>query len=147
MERVINNLAEMEHFAQEERERLFADMLKRTSATVVGLSGELGAGKTAFVKAFAKALGITESVTSPTFVLARFYAIPGHSRVARLVHIDAYRIASPEELHVLRWEALLADPLNLILVEWQEHLGELFPKGSRVLYFEVESETIRKIHA
>jgi tRNA threonylcarbamoyladenosine biosynthesis protein TsaE len=95
------------------------------SAFVAGLSGHLGAGKTAFTKAVAAELGIPEVVTSPTFVLMKIYDISGSRETPfrRLVHIDAYRLEKPEELEALKWEQLVADPHNLIMVEWPENVG------------------------
>lgn len=91
-------------------------------AMVVGLSGHLGAGKTAFVKALAKEMGVEEIVTSPTFVLMKIYETKD-ARWPRLVHIDAYRLERAEELAALDWERLVADPHNLIMVEWPENVG------------------------
>ncbi len=96
------------------------------SAIVLGLSGNLGAGKTAFVKAVCKNLGIKETVTSPTFIIMKIYEIPTNSLDfpwKRLVHIDAYRIDDPKEIEVLKLEKVIADPKNLILIEWPEKLG------------------------
>jgi tRNA threonylcarbamoyladenosine biosynthesis protein TsaE len=94
-------------------------------ALVVGLSGHLGAGKTAFVKAVAKELGIKEEVTSPTFVIMKMYDIDSSAKSPwkRLVHIDAYRLEQPEELAVLNWKNIIADKDNLIMVEWPENVG------------------------
>jgi tRNA threonylcarbamoyladenosine biosynthesis protein TsaE len=91
-------------------------------ALVVGLSGHLGAGKTAFVKAIAKEMGVEETVTSPTFVLMKIYETK-NKRWPRLVHIDAYRLEQPEEMAAIRWESLVADSHNLILIEWPENVG------------------------
>lgn len=101
-----------------------------TQATLVGLSGHLGAGKTAFVKVLAKSLGVTDEITSPTYVIMKIYDISidlslglGLCTWKRLVHIDAYRLEKYEELEVLNWEQLIADPNNLIVVEWPENAG------------------------
>ena len=95
MERIIKSIPELEQFARHFLEHLAA---KGDGATIVGLSGDLGAGKTAFVKAAAKALGISEEVLSSTFVIAKFYDIPEHHHWSRLVHVDAYRIEESAEL-------------------------------------------------
>jgi tRNA threonylcarbamoyladenosine biosynthesis protein TsaE len=116
-------------------------MLKENSATVVGLYGELGAGKTTFMKYFAMTLGITEEVNSPTFVLMKFFEIPESAitsnklTVNKLIHIDAYRLESGEELKKLGWDELLADPKNLICIEWPERVAEIMPEHF-VLRFE-----------
>ncbi len=110
-----------------------AEASEMTEATVVGLSGHLGAGKTAFVKAIAKILGVVETVTSPTFVIMKAYSRevkPNEDEPffagtpwARLIHIDAYRLERPQELEVLDFERLVADPRNLIMIEWPENVG------------------------
>ena len=98
------------------------------SATIIGLSGNLGAGKTAFVKCVAKLLGISEDVTSPTFVLMKLYDITAKKTSGesypwkKLVHIDAYRLERTQELEVLKFAELVADPNNLILIEWPENV-------------------------
>ncbi len=85
----------------------------------IALSGDLGAGKTTLVQAIARELGVTETVTSPTFVVMKQYAVSG-SRFKTLVHIDAYRIEDEAELDVLHIRDLLADRANLVIVEWPE---------------------------
>ena len=106
-------------------------------ALVVGLSGHLGAGKTAFTKAVATLLGVEEEITSPTFVIMKMYSINDQVSIIndqkgaqtvetpwkRLVHIDAYRLEKREELVALDWEKLVADKNNLILMEWPENVG------------------------
>ncbi len=100
-----------------------------SGATVVALSGELGAGKTTFAQAMAKALGVEETVTSPTFVLEKIYALE-NQKFARLVHVDAYRLKVAHELEVLGWKELLQDPGNLIILEWPENVADVVPKDA-----------------
>lgn len=122
-----------------EAARFVAGLSPRTdSATVVALSGELGAGKTAFVKGVAKALGLHEHITSPTFVIMKLYPIgkpkasngAGDRRFKKLVHIDAYRLKGEHHLKVLGWEELLRDPGNLICVEWPEQAAGAIPASA-----------------
>jgi len=100
----------------------------KVQAAVVGLRGDLGAGKTTLAQGIAHELGVTEHVTSPTFILERVYPL---SRPAakweRLVHTDAYRLDSESELRHLGWQELLVDPGNLILVEWPERVAGSLP--------------------
>lgn len=113
-----------------EAARFARELAPRTDrATVVTLSGELGAGKTAFVKALAKELGVAEHVTSPTFVIMKIYDLEAQ-KFSRLVHIDAYRLKGEHHLKVLDWDDLLADPQNLICMEWPEQAGEAVPKDA-----------------
>ena len=121
--------------AAKKHNKLIGEHPESIEATTVGLSGHLVAGKTAFVKAVAKMLGINETVTSPTFVIMKLYEIPlavkagGASESGvwpwkRLVHIDAYRLGRPEEMEALDFEHLVADPRNLIMLEWPENVQE-----------------------
>ncbi len=109
-------------------------------ATLVGLSGHLGAGKTAFVKCVAKILGIKEDITSPTFVIMKIYELgesEQYPQWRRLVHIDAYRLESQEELEGIGFEKLLSDPHNLILMEWPENVGLDHFKKDAFIAFEI----------
>lgn len=90
-------------------------------AVLIGLSGELGSGKTTFVQGFAKSLGIKKRVISPTFVLMKRYK--------NLYHIDCYRIDSYKEILDLGWKDMLANKENIILVEWAEKIKKIFPKS------------------
>lgn len=128
-------------FAKEFIKKLPTENTKK--AFVVGLVGDLGAGKTTFVQAVAKELGAKESVTSPTFVLVQRYAIQ-HPAFSSLVHIDAYRL-HPGEAHTIGWDEYLADPKNLVLVEWPEKMEDAFPKNAEQLHFSVVDEETRAI--
>lgn len=87
---------------------------------VIILTGELGAGKTTFTQGLARGLGITATITSPTFVLARNHDHPAGG--LNLVHVDAYRVTSDDELASLDLETLLED--SVVVVEWGRGLAE-----------------------
>lgn len=87
---------------------------------VVVLAGELGAGKTALTKSIAVGMGITEPVTSPTFVISRVHQGPAVS----LVHVDAYRLGGSLELEDLDLDTDLAQAS--VVVEWGTGLAEHF---------------------
>ena len=126
--------------------KLFIDTLpawKGERAHVVGLVGELGAGKTTFVQKVAELLGIRERVTSPTFVIAKPYDTE-HPLFRRLVHIDAYRLG-PDEPDTFGFAAYIADPENLVIVEWPERIPGGMPEGARRLSFDVAGEEARQI--
>jgi len=111
---------------ENEAARFVADLTPhKDAATVITLSGDLGAGKTAFVKGVAKALGVHEHVTSPTFVIMKIYPLDGVFK--KLVHIDAYRLKGEHHLKVLGWEEFLKDPRNLICIEWPEQVPQAMP--------------------
>jgi tRNA threonylcarbamoyladenosine biosynthesis protein TsaE len=96
-------------------ERLAADLV---AGDLVVLTGELGAGKTTFVRGLAAGLGATGPVLSPTFVIARVYS---GGRVP-LVHVDAYRLGSRVEVDDLDLDADVAE--SVTVVEWGEGLVE-----------------------
>jgi len=104
--------------------------VRDTGATVVALSGELGAGKTTFAQGMALALGVEERVTSPTFVLEKIYELQDQ-KWRHLIHIDAYRINDAHELEVLGWHEIVADPSNLIIIEWPENVAALIPSSAK----------------
>lgn len=101
-------------------------------ALVIGLSGELGAGKTAFVRSFARALGARGRVASPTFLLARRYPIPGGGA---LLHADAYRVARASEMRAAGIADAIRDPRNVVVVEWAERIAPLLPKSAPRMRF------------
>ena len=116
----------------------------RKEALVIGLEGELGAGKTCFVKGFAERLGVKETITSPTFVLLKIFKL-SRKKFKRLIHIDAYRINSVKELKVLGWEKFLKDPQNIIIIEWTDKARGILPKNYLQAKFEHFKENERKI--
>lgn len=176
-----------------------------SGATVILLSGDLGAGKTTFTKSFAKALGVEEEVTSPTFVVMKRYELPlsssvttsssplssprrrgsthdhktssldmdsrlrGNDKVSaeenkdetlkqvqgdnggfkNLIHIDAYRLESGEEMNALDFKDYISNPENIVLIEWPEKIEsaiETIPQQNIItLSFEVVDETTREM--
>lgn len=108
----------------------------REAARVIALSGELGAGKTTFAQGVAHALGVAETVSSPTFVIEKVYALAGQS-FQRLIHIDAYRLSGAQDLRALGWEEIILDLGNLILLEWPERVPELIPADAIRIRFDI----------
>jgi L-threonylcarbamoyladenylate synthase len=88
-------------------------------AIVFALEGEMGAGKTVFTKGLARAMGITELVTSPTFILENEYA----TGKEKLFHFDAWRMSDPNEIRDLDFEKLIKDR-SVIAVEWAERVSD-----------------------
>lgn len=125
--------------------RAFAEQFTKNTdartdhAVLVTLSGDLGAGKTTFTQMVARALGVDEDVTSPTFVIEKIYQLTGQ-KFDRLIHIDAYRLESPHELEALEFKELLEDRKNLILLEWPERVAELLPADAIEIRFDITGE-------
>jgi tRNA threonylcarbamoyladenosine biosynthesis protein TsaE len=110
---------------------VFNLLLNSDKAVVVGLYGNLGAGKTTFTQCVARVLEVGEMVTSPTFVLEKIYELTD-KKFTHLIHIDAYRIEKSEELLHLGWNEIISDPYNLILIEWPERVLDIMPKHIKV---------------
>jgi len=143
MPTTIHNLDELKKFATDFVKKL--EVAEKT-ATVVALSGDLGAGKTAFVQAVAEVFKIAEFITSPTFVIQKKYKIQDSpSGFETLFHLDAYRLEGGEELLALGWRETLANPRNLIFVEWAEKVAEILPPNAIKLYFKFIDEQTREI--
>lgn len=99
---------------------------RSSRAALVTLSGDLGAGKTTFVQELAKALGISEAVVSPTYVLMKKYVLTGQP-FKQLVHIDAYRLAGAHEFEALDPASFLLDEDALVCIEWPERIEGALP--------------------
>ena len=112
---------------------------------MLALIGDLGAGKTTFVKALAAELGVSSEVRSPTFVIEQVYDLEQDQLFEQLIHIDAYRLENGDELTRLGWQKQVDDPGNLIIVEWAEHVKDVMPANAMWLQFEVVDEHKRAI--
>jgi len=104
------------------------------SGAVLALHGELGSGKTCFVQGLARALGVRQAVTSPTFTIVNEY-----SGRCPLVHMDLYRIQDPEELLSIDFENYL-DTKGIIVIEWAERSGNWLPANALHIYFETGTD-------
>lgn len=117
---------------------------REDTALVIGLYGELGSGKTTFMKYLAEALGVKEEIRSPTFVIMKFFNLSIIQSFNKLTHIDAYRIEKEEEMINLGWQEIIADPKNLICVEWPERIAKIMPEHI-IIKLEHVRENERKI--
>lgn len=106
----------------------------KVGASVVVLQGDLGAGKTTFVQALGKELGVQSTIQSPTYVLMKSYPT-SHSRFKTLVHIDAYRLEKPEEFAALNPDHFLSNSNTLVCVEWPEKVTGILPTPDVLLRF------------
>lgn len=116
---------EFETFSAEETFKL-GEMTggKLKPGTVVCLDGDLGVGKTVFVKGVAKGLGIKEPVVSPTFTILQEYR---EGRIP-LYHFDVYRIEDPEEMYEIGFDDYLYGD-GVCLIEWAKRVTELLPEN------------------
>lgn len=133
-----------------ETKKFAADLAKRLAkkrrrgALILALTGELGSGKTTFVQGFLRGLGVKKKITSPTFVLMKKFQIPNtkyqiNSKIQipkTAYHIDCYRIKKSNEFLKLGAKEILANPQNIVLIEWAEKIKKILPKNAAWLKFE-----------
>jgi len=106
---------------------------------ILALHGDLGSGKTAFVKGLARGLDIKERVTSPSFNLFTPY-----KGKRNLLHLDAYRLENEHDVDSLLLEEFLVPPYCLV-IEWAEKVGDFVPKDAWHLYFSIEKDHRHRI--
>ncbi|MFH1456863.1 MAG: tRNA (adenosine(37)-N6)-threonylcarbamoyltransferase complex ATPase subunit type 1 TsaE [Patescibacteria group bacterium] len=121
---------------------------KFKNGEVLGLVGNLGSGKTHFTKGIAEFFKIKKTITSPTFVLLKPYQIKNDKQTKQLVHIDCYRLDSPEELLAIGLNEFIKDKKNIVVIEWAEKIKNILPKNTIYIDFKLgkkDSERIIKI--
>lgn len=107
---------------------------------VIVLVGDLGAGKTTFVQGMGSALGVREPITSPTFVISRVHE---GERGVRLIHIDAYRLASGHELDDLDLDVELES--GIAVVEWGDRHAERLAADRLVISIDALANDDREV--
>lgn len=137
---MIKTLEQTSEYAKE----ILETVAPAEEATVLALQGDLGAGKTTFTQALASHLGVQSEITSPTFVIQKIYDLE-NQKFDRLIHIDAYRLEGKKEIESLGWNEIIADPTNVIVVEWPEKIEGVIPDTALRLSFKTVSETERDI--
>ena len=117
----------------------FAKELK--APQIIELIGDVGAGKTTFVRGLAKGLDIKKHITSPSFTISKSYALKNGGR---LIHYDFYRLQDPglmsEDL-----QENLTDPKNIIIIEWGNSVKDLLPKNHTIINFIKNNDGSREI--
>lgn len=109
---------------------LYSNVVPKSSALVLELCGELGSGKTTFVKGLARGLGIKAKITSPTYVFARSYKfspfkINGQVK-NKFYHLDLYRLDDANDavvLNSIEFQEIINDPSAVVAIEWAERLS------------------------
>lgn len=122
----------------EELGRRLAETLPAGGA-VVAMYGDLGAGKTAFVRGMARGMGLSCRVSSPTFTIVNEYL-----GQRELIHFDMYRLSSADELFDIGWEDYLSRGA-VCAVEWSENVQDAFFGDEIVVHIEKLNDTDRKI--
>lgn len=112
---------------------------------ILALHGDLGGGKTTFTKGLAEALFVSETITSPTFVMMKVYDGKIASKSIKFVHIDAYRCDTIEDILSVGIEDYLNRNDVVMVVEWAEKIIEILPKNMININFHFINETTREI--
>lgn len=128
-------------YSDSETKKLAHDVAREfNGGEILALSGDLGAGKTTFTQGIAEYFGITEHVSSPTFALIQEYSVSSvkgqKSGVRRLIHIDCYRLSSPQELVDIGIEEYFDRDDVVILIEWAEKVKDILPERTQWIVFE-----------
>ena len=116
-----------------------------TGNAVIGLIGDLGAGKTAFTKGLASGLNIKNKITSPTFVFMKVYDVLKNSKIKKFVHIDAYRISSEADMEAIGAPEYFERPDTITVVEWADNLKNILPQETKYIEFKSIDENTREI--
>lgn len=121
-------------------ETLGKEFAQSPTSVVVNLVGDLGVGKTTFARGVAKALGISEAVTSPSFTLEKVY----QGKQKNLHHFDFYRLEDPGIMQESLLEAMHA-PENVVLIEWGESVKAILPAKSWQIEIRYQDEKTRSV--
>ena len=120
-----------------------------SSALILYLLGELGSGKTTFVQAFVKALGITAKIKSPTFNIIKKYPVKlrhGAGKITKYVyHIDCYRLRDHKDALPVGIKEIFKEKDALVLIEWPERISKILPKKIIRVHIDHIAPSKRKI--
>ena len=131
--------------------RAFATTLAKKihASTVILLQGELGSGKTEFVRGFCRALGITKKITSPTFILQRSYNFKKLKKLFNLHHFDFYRLVGKTALSSLGLNDIFKQKNQIVIIEWPKKNLQLQKilsgKIIKINFLHGQKDNIRKI--
>jgi tRNA threonylcarbamoyladenosine biosynthesis protein TsaE len=107
---------------------------------IICMTGDLGSGKTTFTQGILKGLKVKGPYTSPTFVVIKRYKL----KLKNIYHIDAYRVKVKDILD-LGWKEIIADPKNVVIIEWAEKIKKIIPKNAVWINFIWKGENEREI--
>lgn len=115
------------------------------SPRIFCLQGNLGSGKTTFIQGAAKALKIKNKILSPTFIIMKSFPLNKKSGFENFYHFDFYRLEDPKETRVLNFSEIIANPKNLIFIEWPEKVKKILPSSALWIEFKIKDKNRREI--
>lgn len=118
---------------------------KLNGGEILALHGNLGGGKTTFVKGLAEGLRVPENITSPTFVLLKTYQGKIKDKKIEFIHVDAYRTDSIEDIKSVGIEDYLGRDDVILVIEWAEKIQEILPANVTNIYFKDLGNNEREI--
>ena len=122
---IIKDLIELQKFAKDFLDEIYKQKIKvNDKSVVISLVGDLGAGKTTFVQFLARELGVKAVVNSPTYNILKQYDLAEGVKFKYLVHMDAYRLNSVNELDALRFSEYLNSEDIIMCIEWADKIKE-----------------------
>lgn len=137
MEYVSKNIEETKKIAAD-----FSATLK--GGEVIALEGEIGAGKTTFTQGLTEALGAEGLARSPTFTVMNVYPAT-NEKIKTIVHVDAYRLQTPEDLFNLGLEEWAGRPDSVVLIEWPRMVGGVEIKFDSVIQIQAGEEENKRM--
>ena len=118
-------------FCEDDTRKIAESVAKKSKpGDIFCLNGDLGNGKTFFVSAFAKALGVSENISSPTFTILNEY----HGEKTNLYHFDVYRISDSDELEYTNYPDYFYGD-GICLIEWAELIKNIIPDSATQIFF------------
>jgi len=138
-------LSRSEKETKEIGKKLAQEILEGKKPKVIALIGELGSGKTTFIKGFASGLKIKRKIISPSFLIFREYPFFYRKKKYKFYHWDLYRVNSKKEILNLGFKEIISDPKNIVAIEWADKIKGILPKNSLKIYFSFKNLKEREI--
>lgn len=131
--------------SKSQTEKLGVELSKKLKAKdVVCLYGDLGSGKTTFVKGLARGLKVRSRVISPTFIIIRSHLTRGEE-INCLYHVDLYRLESLKQIKEVGIKDIFYDKKAVVVIEWPEKAKKILPKKRWEVFFKQKDKETREI--
>lgn len=137
----IKSEQEMIEYGKEFAKKILSNSNSFNLPIIIELIGDVGTGKTTFVRGFANGLGLKESITSPSFTISKSYALPNNRT---LIHYDFYRLNNPGIMKA-ELEESLSNKNNIIVIEWADSVTNVLPNNRIQINIAYDENDGRKI--